>query len=146
MLKSMFALLAAVMIGSLIGCENGKAKTAEVNPSVLDVKPVRHAAKPAVASGVAADPAPSDAIVYAKPVSATPTYATAASITPTTLTPATPAAKPAAGNQYQVKSGDTLYAIARNTYGDGKHWTRIASANPGLSPTSLKAGQTITLP
>ena len=50
------------------------------------------------------------------------------------------------GNSYTVKKGDTLYAIARAKYGDGKQWQRIAQANPGVSPSSLKVGQTITLP
>ena len=47
---------------------------------------------------------------------------------------------------YTVKKGDTLYSIARNRYGDGKQWQRIAAANPGLRPESLKVGQTITIP
>ena len=50
------------------------------------------------------------------------------------------------GGSYVVKKGDTLYGIARTHYGDGKKWQQIASANPGLSPTSLKVGQTISLP
>lgn len=51
-----------------------------------------------------------------------------------------------AGGSYTVKKGDTLYGIAKNRYGDGKAWTRIASANPGLKPETLKAGQTIVIP
>ena len=47
---------------------------------------------------------------------------------------------------YKVKKGDTLFGIARSKYGDGKKWMQIASANPGLSPQSLKIGQTIVLP
>ena len=47
---------------------------------------------------------------------------------------------------YTVKKGDTLYGIAKQRYGDGKQWVRIAEANPGLRPEALKAGQTITLP
>jgi nucleoid-associated protein YgaU len=50
------------------------------------------------------------------------------------------------GGSYVVRKGDTLYGIARTHYGDGKKWQQIASANPGLSPSSLKVGQTITLP
>ena len=50
------------------------------------------------------------------------------------------------GGSYVVKKGDTLYGIARTHYGDGKKWQQIAAANPGLSPTSLKVGQIITLP
>ena len=52
----------------------------------------------------------------------------------------------AAGGSYVVKKGDTLFGIAKTAYGNGNQWQRIASANPGLSPGTLKAGQTITLP
>ena len=47
---------------------------------------------------------------------------------------------------YTVQKGDTLYKIARDHYGDGKKWSRIVAANPGLSPASLKAGQKLNLP
>jgi 5'-nucleotidase len=50
------------------------------------------------------------------------------------------------GGSYTVKKGDTLYSIARTRYGDGKQWQKIASANPGLRPETLKVGQTITVP
>jgi 5'-nucleotidase len=47
---------------------------------------------------------------------------------------------------YVVKKGDTLYSIAKSRFGEGKQWQRIAAANPGLEPSKLKVGQTITLP
>jgi 5'-nucleotidase/UDP-sugar diphosphatase len=74
------------------------------------------------------------------PVAAAPVFEPA-----TTYTPA-PTQIASATGSYTVKKGDTLFGIAKNRYGDGKQWTRIASANPGLSPQSLKAGQTISLP
>jgi 5'-nucleotidase/UDP-sugar diphosphatase len=49
-------------------------------------------------------------------------------------------------SRYTIKPGDTLYRIAVTHYGSGKDWRKIADANPGLSPTKLKAGQTIVLP
>ena len=52
----------------------------------------------------------------------------------------------ASSGPYTVKRGDTLYSIARKSYGDGKQWQKIASANPGLRPESLKVGQTIQIP
>ena len=76
------------------------------------------------------------------PVAAAPVFEPAAPFA--TATPAAPAQ--IAGTTYQVKRGDTLFALAKSRYGDGKQWTRIASANPGLSPQTLKAGQTITIP
>ena len=67
--------------------------------------------------------------------------------TPTQV-PAPVAAAPAApaGGKYTVQKGDTLWKIATASYGDGKQWQKIASANPGLSPSTLKAGQTIMIP
>ena len=85
---------------------------------------------------------PSPTYASAAPVAAAPVFEPAAPIA--TGTPAPAAA--AGGGTYQVKKGDTLFAIAKNRYGDGKQWTRIASANPGLSPQTLKAGQRIVIP
>jgi 5'-nucleotidase len=94
-------------------------------------------------------------------VSAQPAYTPAPSYTPAPAQPVydsapvvASAVQPAysnssaalGGGTYVVKKGDTLYGIARTHYGDGKQWQKIAAANPGLSPTSLKVGQTITLP
>ncbi len=53
---------------------------------------------------------------------------------------------PAAGGRYVIKSGDTLERIAQRTLGDGSKWRDIAKLNPGLDPTRLMVGQTITLP
>jgi len=50
------------------------------------------------------------------------------------------------GTPYKVKKGDTLFHIAKTEYGDGKKWTVIASANPGISPQTLKPGQTLFIP
>lgn len=87
-------------------------------------------------------PAPTYA---AAPVAAAPVFEPAAPVT--TYTPAAaPVQVASAGGTYQVKRGDTLFAIAKSHYGDGKQWTRIASANPGLAPNTLKAGQTIRIP
>jgi nucleoid-associated protein YgaU len=77
------------------------------------------------------------------PVAAAPVFEPAAPVA--TYTPA-PTQIASAGGSYTVKKGDTLFGIAKNRYGDGKQWSRITSANPGLSPATLKAGQTITLP
>ena len=60
----------------------------------------------------------------------------------------TTTAVPAGGaaSAYTVRRGDTLYGIARNTYGDGKQWRRIAAANPGVTPQALRVGQTLQIP
>ncbi|HEY2588286.1 MAG TPA: LysM domain-containing protein [Tepidisphaeraceae bacterium] len=51
-----------------------------------------------------------------------------------------------AGRTYLVKQGDTLFRIAREQYGSGGEWRRIAEANPGLTPATLKAGQKLVMP
>jgi len=56
------------------------------------------------------------------------------------------ALKAVAGSNYTVKQGDTLYHIAKVHYGNGNQWQRIANANPGISPTSLKVGQVLVMP
>ena len=58
----------------------------------------------------------------------------------------TPGGTAAGGSRYSVRKGDTLFSIAKSTYGNGNQWQRIAAANPGPSPETLKAGQTIVLP
>jgi nucleoid-associated protein YgaU len=63
-----------------------------------------------------------------------------------TMTTQPPVTTVASAGSHTVKKGDTLYGIARNRYGDGKQWTRIASANPGVRPETLKVGQTIVVP
>jgi nucleoid-associated protein YgaU len=62
------------------------------------------------------------------------------------LSSATPTASSAAGNSYTIQKGDPLWKIASQHYGDGKKWHQIADANPGLSPSTLRIGQTITIP
>ena len=110
------------------GCSGKKNDPMAMNPGVTDISAV-----PPATPLVMDAPAP-----VAQPiVSDAPTQAPAA---------AEPLAAGSAGGKYTVQKGDTLWNIAATNYGDGKQWQRIASANPGLSPTTLKVGQTITLP
>lgn len=90
-------------------------------------------------------PAPSYSPTPAQPVyDSVPVVASA--VTPAYSSSSTGTGAIGAGGTYVVKKGDTLYGIARKNYGDGKQWQKIVAANPGLSPTSLKVGQTIMLP
>ena len=84
------------------------------------------------------------------PTPPAPVYiAPAQPVQPVAIAAPAPAAVETAGAttaSYTVKRGDTLYKIARERYGDGKAWNKIAAANPGLSPSTLKVGQKIVLP
>jgi 5'-nucleotidase len=118
------------VVAVLAGCQNnngGTSKPAEsassgIRSDVTDIRPME-STTPAAAA-----------------------YQPAAS-TPAAETTATPAAATTAGgNTHVVKHGETLYSIAKASYGDGKQWQKIASANPGVSPSSLKVGQTLVIP
>jgi 5'-nucleotidase len=76
-----------------------------------------------------------------------PAATAATPIATDTTAAATPAAtSTTGGNTHVVKHGETLYSIAKASYGDGKQWQKIASANPGVSPSTLKVGQTLVIP
>ena len=115
-----------ILVASMVGCSKNKksdstTKTA-LNSDVTDITP-------SAAAPSAYTPAPQPAAM---------TYDTSITSTPT--------AGSGAGGAYTVKRGDTLYGIARAKYGDGKQYTRIVAANPGVSPQSLKVGQTLVIP
>ncbi len=63
-----------------------------------------------------------------------------------TVAPA-PGATPGQGlRKYQVKPNETLWAIARNEYGNAAYVNHIIRANPGIDPNRLRAGTIILLP
>jgi len=62
--------------------------------------------------------------------------------------PAKPSPKTATtpGTTYTVAKGDTFWSIAQRVYGDGKLWTKIKQANPGVDMNALMVGQVIKIP
>ena len=50
------------------------------------------------------------------------------------------------GESYVVQSGDTLYSIASEVYGDGGRWPEIAEANDIDDRTSIRVGQELAIP
>ncbi len=86
--------------------------------------------------------------VSAPPVAYTPSPAAPAPVQTVTPDPVAAAPAPVAntGGTYTVKKGDTLYGIAKQKYGDGKQWKKIAAANPGVTASNLKVGQTLVIP
>ena len=113
------------------GCQSSKPATAAarppLKPSVVDISPT-----PPVLAAPIQPIQPVTTVVAADPAPAGFTGA--------------PGKSSASGGTYTVQKGDTLYKIARERYGDGKQWQKIASANPGLTPSALKVGQKITIP
>jgi pentapeptide MXKDX repeat protein len=49
-------------------------------------------------------------------------------------------------SHYVIKSGDSLWNIAKSTYGDGAMYTKILAANAGIDAENLMVGKTIDLP
>ncbi len=123
-MTGMMALVCAMVMG--LGCSNKKNDPMAMNAGVTDISAV--------------PPAP---IVVEAPVAAAPVAQPVVAEAPGQA-PAPEAA--GAGGKYTIQKGDTLWKIASTSYGDGKQWPRIASANPGLSPSTLQVGQTIMLP
>ncbi len=107
------------------GCQNNKKST---DSSAMDLT---NAPAPA-----AYNPQPAAPIQTAAPMP----------VAPDTSGSTINAAVAPSGSTYTVKHGDTLWKIAQTHYGDGRKWKQIQDANPGLEPSKLKVGQTITLP
>ncbi len=51
-----------------------------------------------------------------------------------------------AGDKYTIKSGDSLWQIALEAYGDGYAWTRIAEANNLTSPDLIHVDNVLIIP
>ncbi len=121
-------LASSLMLLAAVGCQD--KKPASMQSSVTDLTPT-----PVAPAYVAPTPVAVQPVSYetTTPSTSTPSYSSSSSTS-------------SMGGTYTVKKGDTLYGIAKKKYNDGKQWQKIASANPGLSPSSLKVGQTITLP
>ncbi len=117
----------SLMLLAAVGCQD--KKPASMQSSVTDLTPT-----PAAPAYVAPTP------IAVQPVS----YDT--TTTSSTSTPSYNSSTASVGSTYTVKKGDTLYGIAKKKYNDGKQWQKIASANPGVSPSSLRVGQSITIP
>ncbi len=54
--------------------------------------------------------------------------------------------EPAAARTYTVESGDTLWAIAEQFYGDGSKYQTIADASGISNPDLIYPGQVLTIP
>ncbi|MGH7214029.1 MAG: LysM peptidoglycan-binding domain-containing protein [Tepidisphaeraceae bacterium] len=128
-LKLLGAALALGVMLVVVGCAKNKKDSAsassgdDINHKVTDIAP------PA---------APAPAYSSTPVTDVQPAY---------TETPVAPSGSTiAGGSSYKVKKGDTLYGIARTAYGDGKQYTRIVQANPGVTPQNLKVGQTLVIP
>jgi 5'-nucleotidase len=133
----------ATMLG--VGCVDTKtlppASASGVRGDVTDVRPMASVTPAAYQPPVydTTGPIPT----APQPMTPDPVIATAS----TPMISTTPAEKSIGGGKsHTVRKGETLFSIAKATYGDGKAWKKIVSANPGVTPAKLKVGQVLTLP
>lgn len=121
-------------------------------PEALTLGPAPTAPATVASSGAAGNATSAAPATPATTSAVIPTGAGAASAVPTTpaRTPRTTVVEPApaagGARTYVIRQGDTLEAIARAQLGDGQKWRQIAAANPGVNPSNLKIGQSISIP
>ncbi|MGA3065736.1 MAG: LysM peptidoglycan-binding domain-containing protein [Tepidisphaeraceae bacterium] len=122
-MKLAIGLMGLALLG-VVGCQSDNTSKPSADASTLDLT---------------APPAAPTQEAYAPPVET-------AAPDPAAVSTPNMSAAPITGGSYTVKPGDTLWKIAATHYGDGHKWKQIVDANPGLEPSKLKIGQTITLP
>ena len=135
-MKNVTSLLVLTLgLVTVVGCadKNKAAAGPAVNGSVTDVD-------------LAPMPLQEPEMTYAAPVEPLPPQQPVVPAYEAPVLTQTPVVQAGAAGTYTVKKGDTLFGIARQHYGSGGQWQRIANANPGLSPATLKAGTTIAIP
>ena len=146
----------------LAGCKTAQTSSASdtpIRPDVTDIRPMPRlttAAAPAAYAPPAYAPPLYDTsgLIPTAPQPLTEPVATVAAATvrpsPVMFTPTTPPpqrkAVAAHGHMHVVRRGETWFAIARTTYGDGAQWRRLAAANPAAAGKPLMAGQKLVLP
>lgn len=94
-----------------------------------------------------AAPAPAAPPPAAPPITepaAAPKPAPPAAAAPKPAAPKAPAAQ--AERTYKVKSGDTLWDIAAQYYGDGRQYMKIAKANSIANPNLINVGVVLKIP
>jgi nucleoid-associated protein YgaU len=126
----LFATITFVNVGCATGKPQAKSSPLDVGEQQVAVPAYEPPASPSPALAYQPPPVYQPAPVLAEPIA---------------TTPAKPPAAPASVT-YTVQKGDTLFAIAKQHYGDGNKWKKIASANPGLNPGAVKAGQKLIIP
>jgi 5'-nucleotidase/UDP-sugar diphosphatase len=89
-----------------------------------------------VAASATTAPAASEPATAAPPASATPSASTEV---PAALAPNTP-------TSHVIASGDTLWDLAKQFYGDGTLWKKISEANGTPTPRHLTIGKELQIP
>jgi 5'-nucleotidase len=156
--------------GTIAGCQPTTTSSADT-PVRSDVTDIRPMARTTTATAAAAPtsagsepqlydtsgliPTAPQPITEPSAALASATVAPSAVVFGSTAAPVAPPAATAAKRRvgasarvrtHVVRSGETLFAIARSQYGDGAQWHRLAAANPTVASGSLRVGQQLIVP
>ena len=151
MKKIILATSFAMLVPLVAGCDKNKKAETQPSASITDVAPPApshsgtssaNSWSPSSSSNTSSTPvtpinydsAASDS-QYSSNTSSTGSFGAAPAATTS-----------GSGRTYKVQRGDTLWSIAKRTYGDGTQYKRIVSANPSVRNDRLVVGQTLTLP
>ncbi len=116
-------------------------------PVYYPSKEVLRSQYPEAFTGVAPPPPVNNsvpAVQFSKPAPIPgPGFPNTSAVPPTT-TSKTGLGGPGPGNTYRVRDGgETLFDIARATFGDGNRWTQIYRLNPNVQPSYPVPGGTV---
>jgi 5'-nucleotidase/UDP-sugar diphosphatase len=50
------------------------------------------------------------------------------------------------GKKHTIARGDNYWDLAKEYYGDGTMWTKIAEANPDMNANNLEVGAELVIP
>jgi nucleoid-associated protein YgaU len=128
--------------------EDGQLPTKTITPSLRATNteaPAAEAAAPAAEESATAEPAPTAADETVTAVPDTESKADASEAVAEKSTEA-PTESKSGTRTHTIKAGEDFSKIARDAYGNARHYLAIMKANPTLDPTRLKVGTVITLP
>ena len=147
--KNLILIASLALVPLVAGCNKNKNAETQPSASIADVTPpapTHNSAAtgsswtPSSASFSSSSSTPVTPITYDQ----SPSDSQFASNTGSSFG-AAPAAT-TSGRTYKVQRGDTLWSIAKRTYGDGAQYKKIVSANPSVKNERLIVGQTLQLP
>jgi nucleoid-associated protein YgaU len=129
-----------------VGCTDTAAPTqsnaSSVHGDVTDIRPIEPAA-PASYQAPAID---NTGLIPTAPQAVTADVSTMATPMMSTTPDLSSSSSSIGEKTHTVRRGETLFSIAKSTYGTGRDWKKIIAVNPGLSPSHLKVGQVLQLP
>lgn len=144
-MKKVILVASLLMVPLVAGCDKNKKVEEEPTASITDIAPPAPSHSTTAAGSTWADSSASTPVTSINFDQPAPSDSHFSSNTGSSFG-AAPAATTSGGRTYKVQRGDTLWSIAKRTYGDGSQYKRIVEANPSVRSERLIVGQSLTLP